>query len=69
MDVVETAWRLADDLLFPAALETDRCDVVPIDVAVRTTSESLSSPARTISRAAAEASSRRTCSDRATPQP
>ncbi len=34
--------------------------------AVRTASESLSSPARTISRAAAEASSRRTCSERAT---
>lgn len=33
--------------------------------AMRTASESLSSPARTISRAAAEASSRRTCSDRA----
>jgi len=32
MDVVETAWRLADDVLFPAALETDRCDVVPVDV-------------------------------------
>jgi alkylation response protein AidB-like acyl-CoA dehydrogenase len=32
MDVVETAWQLSDDVLFPAALETDRCDVVPIEV-------------------------------------
>src|SRR5437763_17020788 len=31
MDVVETAQRLADDVLFPAALETDRADVVPIE--------------------------------------
>jgi len=32
MDVVETAQRLADDVLFPAALETDRADVVPIEL-------------------------------------
>jgi alkylation response protein AidB-like acyl-CoA dehydrogenase len=32
MDVVQTAWRLADDVLFPTALETDRADVVPIEV-------------------------------------
>ena len=30
MDAVETAQRLADDVLFPAALETDRADVLPI---------------------------------------
>jgi alkylation response protein AidB-like acyl-CoA dehydrogenase len=30
VDAVETAQRLADDVLFPAALETDRADVVPI---------------------------------------
>ena len=29
MDAVETAQRLADDVLFPAALETDRADVLP----------------------------------------
>ena len=30
MDAVETAQRLADDVLFPAALETDSADVLPI---------------------------------------
>ena len=30
MDAVETAQRLADHVLFPAALETDRADVLPI---------------------------------------
>jgi alkylation response protein AidB-like acyl-CoA dehydrogenase len=30
VDAVETAQRLADDVLFPAALETDRADVLPI---------------------------------------
>jgi alkylation response protein AidB-like acyl-CoA dehydrogenase len=30
MDAVETAQRLADDVLFPAALETDRADVLPV---------------------------------------
>ena len=32
MDAVETAQRLADDVLFPAALETDRADVLPIEL-------------------------------------
>ena len=32
MDVVETAQRLADDVLFPAALETDHADVLPIEL-------------------------------------
>jgi alkylation response protein AidB-like acyl-CoA dehydrogenase len=30
VDAVETAQRLADDVLFPAALETDSADVLPI---------------------------------------
>src|SRR5438132_7072299 len=29
MEIVETALRLADEVLFPAALETDRMDAVP----------------------------------------
>jgi alkylation response protein AidB-like acyl-CoA dehydrogenase len=32
VDAVETAQHLADDVLFPAALETDRADVLPIEL-------------------------------------
>ena len=32
MDVVETAQRLADEVLFPAALATDAADAVPVDL-------------------------------------
>jgi alkylation response protein AidB-like acyl-CoA dehydrogenase len=32
VDAVETAQRLADEVLFPAALETDRADVRPIEL-------------------------------------
>lgn len=31
-DIVTTAERLADDLLFPRALETDRADAVPVEL-------------------------------------
>lgn len=32
MDVVETAWQLADEVLFPSALETDQSDAVPVAI-------------------------------------
>jgi alkylation response protein AidB-like acyl-CoA dehydrogenase len=32
MDVVETAQRLADEVLFPAALATDAADAVPVEL-------------------------------------
>ena len=32
MDILGTAQRLADDVLFPAALATDAADVVPVEL-------------------------------------
>ena len=31
-EIVESAQWLADEVLFPAALETDRADAVPVDL-------------------------------------